>query len=102
HYGTKPYSTRDITDAGDYVGDERLDQAGRNKPDRDSDFEAAGTDYRPKGHEGESTMTNNVKTEQAPSGHTHYICEKCGEHFHSPAELNTHQAQCAAAKGSRT
>lgn len=96
HYGKKPYWTSDITDAGDYVGDDRLD-----RPDRDSDFEAAGTDYRPKGHEGESTMPNSTKTEQAPSGHTHYICEKCGEHFHSQAELSSHETKCTATKGSR-
>ena len=30
HYAQKPYWNRDITDAGDYIGDDRLD-----KPDRD-------------------------------------------------------------------
>ncbi|MDQ6663210.1 MAG: PRC-barrel domain-containing protein [Acidobacteriota bacterium] len=102
HYGKKPYRTSDITDTGDYVGDDRLDKAGPDKPNRDSDFEAVGTDYRPKGHEGESTMPNSTKTEQAPSGHTHYVCEKCGEHFHSQAELSAHEAKCDVAKRART
>ncbi len=38
------------------------------------------------------------KQEQAPSGHTHYICEGCGEHFHSQADLGEHEKKCSSAK----
>ena len=43
HYGKKPYWNTNVTDAGNYTGDDRLD-----KPDRDKDFEASGAEFKPK------------------------------------------------------
>ena len=43
-------------------------------------------------------MPMSDKQEQAPSGHTHFICEGCGEHFHSQAELGEHEKKCSSVK----
>lgn len=43
HYGTKPAWDSSFTDTKDYTGDDRVDQ-----PNRDRDYEAGGTQFRPK------------------------------------------------------